>query len=80
MCAINLNRYPKWWGLSLPLSLVKIVQHIRESASLSSSSVIECRKSTADVNSLAQQEVTQRKNVEALKRQVETASADERSS
>ncbi len=61
-------------------SLVKIVQHIRESASLSSSSVIaNAEKATADVNSLAQQEVTQRKNVEALKRQVETASADERS-
>ncbi|PNP96407.1 phage tail tape measure protein [Hoylesella timonensis] len=61
-------------------SLVKIVQHIRESASLSSSSVIaNAEKATANVNSLAQQEVAQRKNVEALKRQVETASADERS-
>lgn len=60
-------------------SLVKIVQHIRESATLSSSSVIaNAEKATANVNNLAQQEVSQRRNVEALKRQLETASAEER--
>ena len=60
-------------------SLVKIVQHIRESATLSSSSIIaNAEKATANVNNLAQQEVSQRRNVEALKRQLETASAEER--
>nr|DAN82890.1 MAG TPA: minor tail protein [Caudoviricetes sp.] len=60
-------------------SLVKIVQHIRESATLSSSSVIaNAERATANVNTLAQQEVTQRRNVETLKRQLETASAEER--
>ena len=40
--------------------------------------IANAERATANVNTLAQQEVTQRRNVETLKRQLETASAEER--
>ena len=59
-------------------SLVKLVQHVRESATVSKSSIVaNAEAASAKVNTLAQQEASQRANVEALKRQYAQASAEE---
>lgn len=60
-------------------SLVKIVEHIRSSADVAGSSVVSAAEScTARVNTLAEQEVQQRKAIENLKVQAESASGTER--
>ncbi|MBR0116481.1 MAG: phage tail tape measure protein [Prevotella sp.] len=60
-------------------SLVKIVEHIRSSASVAGSSVISAAEScTAKVNALSEQEVQQRKAIENMKVQAESASGTER--
>lgn len=60
-------------------SLTKLVEHIRSSSNVASSSVVSAAEScTARVNALAEQEVQQRKSIENLKVQAESASGTER--
>lgn len=60
-------------------SLTKLVEHIRCSSNVASSSVVSAAEScTARVNALAEQEVQQRKSIENLKVQAESASGTER--
>ncbi len=60
-------------------SLTKLVEHIRSSSNVASSSVVSAAEScTARVNALAEQEVQQRKTIENLKAQAESASGTER--
>ena len=66
-------------GIIASFSLQSIVAKIKSTTELSKSTIItNAQTATTKVNQLAQQEATQRANIEQLKRQAETATETER--